>query len=71
MKDDSDSLSKSESEEEMEFSDDQGSVFRVKNKDQPNTSVASRFVKERLIVPPTINPNGRVTRATAKYLENQ
>jgi hypothetical protein len=33
IKDYSDSLSKSESEEEMEFSDDLGSEFRVKNKD--------------------------------------
>ena len=55
----------------MEFSDDLGSEFRAKNKDQPKTSVTSRVVKERLIVPPTINPNGRVTRAAAKYLENQ
>ena len=55
----------------MELRNDKGSEFRVKNKDQPKTRVTNRVVKERLIVPPTINPNGRVTRAAAKYLENQ
>ena len=57
----------SESEENMDYeqSSDQGSEFKFK-KERLRVGTKKPIVQP----PPTINPNGRVTRAAAKYLGN-